>query len=189
MSFLKKILKLFLKEVYILYLRVDVLFLKRNKKTLVFDIDNTLANTWPTLKPEERSKYKNEADRLSSLELLPNAKELVKLVNQKFDQILFLSARDPRCFSITDQWIKSNFKLTNYKLVLVPKASLKIIYWNRLAKISKETVVLDDLSYNHENEEVKFYADEIEMLKKHNSIKYFDFKNINEGLSTIIEKL
>lgn len=189
MKFLKFLIKSLIKEIYSILLRIKVLFLNKTDKTIIFDIDNTLANSWPTLTDEIKANYANEIDRLSNLPLLEGAKELVEYALDNFDRVLFLSARDPRHYNVTMKWIKNNFGNFEVKLVLVPKVNLKVLFWLRLAKLSNKITVVDDLSYNHENDFVRFYLDEINLLRKHDKINYYDFNDIQNGLRNIKNKI
>ena len=186
LNFLKRIIKRVLLILYQLFLQFDPYFFQKNKKTIIFDIDNTLANTWPTL---VKSAFKNEKERLLSLELIEGAKELVEFSIKNYDQILFLSARNPIHYITTKKWIINNFGDFSFKLRLVPNASLKIIYWGYLSKISKKIVVLDDLSYNHENDNIKYYKNEIMYLDLNERIEYYNFTEIKKGLSSIKKKI
>ncbi|AOR26756.1 hypothetical protein FORMA_16060 [Formosa sp. Hel3_A1_48] len=189
MNWLKHKLRKLLIICYNFLLIIDVQFIKKNKSTIVLDIDNTLADTWPTLKNENINNFSNEKHRISSLNLINGAFDLVKYSSKKFDQIIFLSARNPAHYFITKKWIDSNFKKISYKLRLVPNVNLKQIYWEKIIKISNETVIIDDLSYNHENNDTKFYNNEINYLQSNSSIKYFGYADICDGLSNIQNKI
>ena len=78
MSWLKHKLKKLIIICYNFLLIVDVQFIKKNKSTIIFDIDNTLADTWPTLKYENINNFSNEKQRIMSLSLINGAFDLVK---------------------------------------------------------------------------------------------------------------
>ena len=65
---------------------------------------------------------------------------------------------------------------------------MKIGYWKKLSKQNK-LVVIDDLSYNHENNNIKFYKPEIDYLSNNNNIKYFGYHDVLTGLNKISNKL
>ena len=189
MNYIKYIFNKLFRLIYLFFLRIDILFLKKNNETIVYDIDNTLANTWPTIQTKTKASFSNERNRLSSLKLVPHAKDLVNYSKSNFGQIIFLTARNPKYYFITKKWLKKKFGDMKFKLILVPNVNLKINYWNKLHKLSNRLVVLDDLSYNHENNLIKFYNNEINFLKSKKNIEYFDYDHIKKGLDYIKRKL
>ena len=59
-------------------------------------------------------------------------------------------------------------------LILVPNANDKFYFINKLRENLYCVEFYDDLSYNHENGEIKFYDDLIDKINKL-GIKYYDF--------------
>ena len=189
MNYLKTVIKRLIKYCFNIVVLIDLRLLRKNKNTIVFDIDNTLADTWQSLKPENIINFRNEKERMLSLSLINGANDLVTYSSTKFDQIIFLSARNPLLYFATKKWIDINFGLDDYKLRLVPNVNMKQNYWKKIIQISSETVIIDDLSFNHENNKVKFYNNEIKFLTSFSSIKYFGYNDIKDGLSNIQNKL
>jgi len=179
--FIKKIVFIF----YFLIYRLDLILIPKNKNIIVFDIDNTLANTWPSLKSSMAS---NQYDFYRRLPLINDAKYLVEESQLKGYSIFFLSARDPRYWLSTKFWLSDKFNITSFSLRLVPNVKMKIGYWKKLSKQNK-LVVIDDLSYNHENNNIKFYKPEIDYLSNNNNIKYFGYHDVLTGLNKISNKL
>ena len=127
----------------------------------------------------------NQYDFYRSLPLIKNAKDLVEESQLKGYFIFFLSARDPRYWISTKFWLNDKFNITTFSLRLVPIVKMKIGYWKKLSKHNK-LVVIDDLSYNHENDNIKFYQSEIDYLINNNNIEYFGYHEIVTGLNKII---
>ena len=72
------------------------------------------------------------------------------------------------------------------RLILVKETNLKInILKSIISKNEKEKIrLIDDLSYNHENGEVKFYEKVISFCKKNKHIIYFD-KEIIDSINLL----
>ena len=137
-------------------------------RIVVFDIDNTIGNTWPTLNRE----YKSETRRYMNIEIFPRVRKILEsYVAAKF-HVVFLSARPYRSFYITNKWLKKN-GISHYTLILVPTAQYKIEY---LSIINRETDYFDDLSWNHENGHVRFYDDVIDEVKRMRFVKHYDYE-------------
>lgn len=158
------------------------LFKKHIKKTpetiIICDIDNSIANTWPQWKnPTIKAKtfYKNIPPLAKSINFV---KELCSKNNLS---IIFISARPYNELSNTKTWVKLYFGADNL-VFLVKNASDKLWYYKTLIEKGKDFIVFDDLSYNHENGDVKYYTEITQFLKK-NDIEHFDYKfikNLNE---------
>ena len=133
----------------------------RGEAIVVLDIDNTLADSWPSfLRP-----YRSHRDRLARLDVLPNVKEVAH------DQplldgatILYLSHRNLWEWPVTYRWLGGHgFAVRPDRLVLVPDAASKLRHLRRLARHHRVTV-WDDLSFGHETGSVTFYTDVIDAL-------------------------
>jgi|TARA_B100001939_G_scaffold347176_1_gene367969 hypothetical protein len=154
-------------------------------KTYIFDIDNTLCNTWPTLKSNKSYslRFFSEAWRVS---FVPSFKSMIIGVENRMkrgnSEVFFLSARH---WSL---WIFTYFYLIRHvgffsphRLILVPKATAKIkIFDNFLNSLDGLLIVIDDLSYNTENGETLFYLEVINYLKsKAGRIRYIGKNKID----------
>jgi hypothetical protein len=130
---------------------LDLLRFKNFQKVYVFDIDNTLTRS--TLgKP---LNFHTPDPRFSTINF---AKELI----QKGNLVLFLSARSFRLYEITKLWLnKYGLKISkNQPLYLVNSPKEKIKFLKKLIEWNEDVVFIDDLSYNYENGEVKYYLEE-----------------------------
>jgi hypothetical protein len=137
-------------------------------RIVVFDIDNTIGDTWPTLNRD----YESESCRYLNIDVFPSVRKLLESYVAAGFHIVFLSARPFRSFYITKKWLKEN-DITCYTLILVPTAQCKLKY---LSSISRETDYFDDLSWNHENGDVRFYTDVIDEVKRMRFVKHYDYE-------------
>ena len=93
---------------------------------VIFDIDNTIANTWPSF----GENYQNESERLFELKIFDNMFLMIKNYYNNTDaKLIFLTARDYRYFSVTKKWLKKHDIYDN-NLFMVSKPSEKIILLN-----------------------------------------------------------
>lgn len=129
----------------------------KNHDTLyVIDIDNTLTIS----KLNDSINHKNPTPRLELISYL--------LSQDKNMPMIFLSARDFRLFNDTFKWLEK-YQLIQHpnQLFLVKKAKYKIKYLNILvANQNKQIIYIDDLSFNHENGEVKHYEAIINSIRE-----------------------
>lgn len=140
----------------------------------IIDIDNTIADTWPTLisKKNDFLRYEN----------LPVFHKMINLLKFKMEDkkifFLFLSARNPMYFYVTKKWLKKNgFYPSN--LILVPTAKDKLNIIKAIPKY-KNIYIYDDLSFNHENGEVKFYTEIINEINNMKNVNYFDYNYLKQ---------
>ena len=133
----------------------------RGDRIVVLDIDNTIADAWPSfLQP-----YDSQRSRLASLEVLPNVKAVAH--DAPRDQgatIVYLSHRNLWEWPVTYRWLGAHgFSVRPGRLLLVPSAAAKVPYLRRLAR-GRDVTFWDDLSRGHETGEIEFYAEVIELL-------------------------
>lgn len=147
------------------------ILLKDNSELVIFDIDNTVANSWVTF----QEGHPSEADRLQSIKPFANMVGLVNDYHARGIRIVFLSARPYSSYSLTHKWLTDyNFRF-DY-LFLVPKAKDKLFFLRSLG--SRRTTYYDDLSYHHEHGEIKYYSAVINSVKQMHNIKYFGYEDI-----------
>jgi hypothetical protein len=152
----------------------DRLVSAKSKQILLLDIDNTLADTWPTLNQE----WNSESDRLSKLNPFePVISYLLKSYCPNQYQWVFLSSRNYLSHLVTINWLKKNNLPAGWKnVILVQSPMEKIDLINKYAK--NKIVYFDDLSYNHENGKIKFYEEEIELLKLNGNVEHHGYNEI-----------
>jgi hypothetical protein len=151
-----------------------VLFVASKKKFVFVDIDNTIANTWPYL------------DKAIPLDVVykdvPPFLQMVNLIkNIEFDKdnlVVFLSARNPRYYKITRNWLFQN-GLRSFLLLLVPSVENKITVI-KLVSRKKVVVLFDDLSFNHEAGDIKYYEGIIHDINQMENVKYYDYKFLKD---------
>jgi len=140
-------------------------------KTYVFDIDNTICDTWPTLDRiyvPRAFKFFCECWRVSFIPPFPKMINCVRArISRSHCEVYFLSARH---WSL---WLPTYFYLIRcigffkpWRLILVPHAIAKIAQIEMVIKISENHVtVIDDLSYNSEKGETLYYFEVIYFLE------------------------
>ncbi len=146
------------------------------KRYLYFiDIDNTLADTYPSL----LKQHPSERERLLNL---PPHNNMIRILKNSFNakrKYVFISARSYKQYFTTVEWLKKQglpANLLNTIIVKTPQLKISLIqnYY-----VKGKTIVIDDLTYNHEHGIVKYYQQEIDMLQK------LKLKHI--GYSTILK--
>lgn len=143
--------------------------LKDYDKIYVFDIDNTLTKSI-------LNAPINHISPIPNLGMISYVKSLIA-VNKK---VIYLSARDFRLFHNTLEWLRG-FEIldcNSNNLFLVKSSMSKIEYLQILIKSNKEVEFVDDLSYNYEHGEVKYYDDTLQEINNLSLIfKGIDFIN------------
>jgi len=122
--------------------------IKDNQKVYVFDIDNTLTVS-------EMNAPLNHVSPRPRKGMITYAQNMIATEAK----IIYLSARNFKLFDTTLDWLKKHniFKPSENDLFLVNSSISKIEYLEFLIQNNESIVFIDDLSYNYENGEVKFY--------------------------------
>lgn len=152
-----------------------------DKQLYVFDIDNTIGDTYPTL----NQTYSSEKERLLSIPVFPRIKNLLSgLLQSKSRKVIFLTSRSYLAWRTTHEWLLLNgihAALTD--VIIVSSPAQKIEFLNKILPRKRPVTFIDDLSWNHEKGEVKFYSSEIELISGlplryvgYNTIKRFNSK-------------
>lgn len=123
------------------------------------DIDNTLADTWPSLR---ELVYDKEQDRYRSLSVFLGMRKLI-VSKRELAKVIFISARSFLSYRTTGQWLRS-CGLEGCELILVAHAADKMYYIKTLISKGFSVVYIDDLSYNHEHGEMKLYDELIQEI-------------------------
>ncbi|WP_449440724.1 hypothetical protein [Pedobacter steynii] len=137
------------------------------------DIDNTLADTWPSL---QQYVYRSESHRYESLSIFIGMRKFLLDKTKSKKRIIFISARSYLDYFSTRKWLSAN-GLNPHCIILVRRAEDKLDYINELLNKGISTIYIDDLSYGHEFGEMKLYEKVISKLKKL-PIKYLGVKEI-----------
>jgi len=167
---LKKILKYFYFFVYQKYFEFKFIkIFKEYNEIYIFDIDNTIADTWPSF----LLGYSSLNERLSGLAIFYNMRNFILKLKKQNKKIIYLTARPYKTYNLTFSWLKSNGLIENKKdLILVSEPAEKVSLLKKLERENNIVHYYDDMSYNHENGEVKYYINEIDKIKKLKNIKY-----------------
>jgi len=146
-----------------------------DKKDTVYliDIDNTLADTWPSL---QNYVYRNENHRYGSLSIFLGMRNFVldKMSAEKC--VVFISARGYLDYYSTRKWLSGNGLRSN-NIILVNRVEDKLTYIKESLNRGMAVVYVDDLSYGHEYGEVRLYEKMIIKLKEL-PVEYLGVKEI-----------
>lgn len=145
---------------------------QRNKVYLV-DIDNTLADTWPSL---QNYVYRNENHRYGSLSIFIGMRNYILDKIKDQEKVVFISARSYLDYFSTHKWLSDN-GLKTYNVILVSRAEDKLAYIQELLHREIAVVYIDDLSYGHEYGEVRLY-DKIILKLNALPVEYLGVKEI-----------
>lgn len=146
-----------------------------NRSLYIFDIDNTIGNTHPTL----TRQYQSETERLLSISVFPRMKKLVNSVlNSPSRKVIFLTSRSYLTWGPTHQWLVQNgIDVAKSDVIIVSSPAQKTDFIKKILPRNKPVTFIDDLSYNHENGQVKFYDTEIQLISGL-SLRYIGYKTI-----------
>ena len=166
-------IRLFRILISILFRYYFIIILKKsNNQIFICDIDNTIFNTWI-----EWKKSKDYSFVFSNTKPLTNSINFVKKnIKDNNKNLIFLTVRPLNQYLKTLTSIKKIFG-NNNKVIILKNVDEKLWYYNYLLKNEKSFLVFDDLSYNHENGEVKYYDKLINFLKN-NNVKHYDYSFI-----------
>jgi FMN phosphatase YigB (HAD superfamily) len=144
--------------------------LRKFDEVVIFDLDNTLLDTYPLL------NFMDLCDVFRKVKTHPGMMNLFNKYLEKEVFLFILSSRKMKFYGITNQYLNQNLN-TKVPFYLVSEPFKKIKFLKFSASYFKRVTLYDDLSYNHENGEVKFYDEIINEIKKL-SISYFDYEEI-----------
>ncbi len=144
--------------------------LKNFDEVIIFDLDNTLVDTYPLLNLMKLN------DVFRSVKTHSGMINLFHEFSEKEVSLFILSSRKINFYRITNQYLKQNIT-TKVPFYLVSEPLKKIKFLKYSVSCFKKVTLYDDLSYNHENGEVKFYHEIIDELKKL-PISYFGYWEI-----------
>jgi hypothetical protein len=149
----------------------------------VFDLDNTIVNTWYGYNLDEGApKFLSFFSIYKKAKAYPEMINLINSINSNNNIVIFLTARNSIFFRSTKIWLENQLSIDNYNLILVNSASRKLRILESLSKMGKVNYY-DDLSYGHEFGKVVFYEKMIKQVKAL-PIQYFDYEYISKFNST-----
>lgn len=171
---IKSVFHSFLLKINLLHFRIFQLSNKKSK-IIFIDIDNTIANTAGFIKKN------NIFDSKNAMSISP-LNGTIDFINQNFSdyKFIFLSHRSVLIYQTTKKWLVHNdIWKTGSHLYLVSNAVDKIKFFKLCLKIIPNPVIIDDISYGHENGEVKTYS-KIDQFIKKNNIDHYGKDFIND---------
>ena len=131
------------------YFRIFFFVYRRfsGKKVAVFDLDNTLFDTWPLRRPGQ-----TEDAIYRDVKPFPRVVELVSSLRSAGHNILFITSRRYRYYPATIRSLMRLFPVaTACSTILVEKAGHKLFFLRSLLSEKKTVLYYDDLSHNHEH--------------------------------------
>jgi hypothetical protein len=139
-------------------------------EVVIFDLDNTLIDTYPLL------NHMPLREVFSNAVIHPNMMKILNDLSGKGVYVYILTSRKFQFYGVTKKYLSKNlnFKVPFY-LVSEPIKKLKFVKYSSI--VFNKVSYYDDLSYNHENGEVKFYLDVIGEIKKL-PVSYFGYDEI-----------
>jgi hypothetical protein len=136
----------------------------------VVDIDNTIADTWRTLTPQYRTKFASEQERILTIPPLAGMKGRFDGLTPQ-TRVVFLSARTYWSAWVTKKWLAQHgFSKPDSVMVLVEHPKDKVALLRKVLEKNRtpqyKITFFDDLSYNHENDDIRFYEPEIADIQR-----------------------
>lgn len=139
----------------------------RNSKLVIFDIDNTICDTWPLFL---NTKLVNN-ERWQSVTPYERITNLLLSYHLEGFEVIYLTARPWSSYFITKRWLKK-FNLPLKNIITTLRAENKIYF---LKVLRQDFIYYDDLSHNAERGQVKFYEDVINFVKQKENITYYGY--------------
>ncbi len=170
---MKILLKLILKLFY--HLRFYRIISNTIKPIVIIDIDNTIADTWPTINEIWDNTFERHINLKPLLPVIGYIKS--NYPNSKF-QWIFLTSRNYYLHNTTRKWLMKSSMFVERNIILVQSPSEKIDLFKKY--LNKSFVYFDDLSYNHENNKVLFYEDALQYIKSRGDIIYFGYSDLEK---------
>lgn len=170
MLFIRSELSLVVSSLFLLSLQVSS---PQRKKLNNFDVDNTRADTWPSYLLPFPSFWK----RLYAILPFPAVSRLVREKNRSGEPVVFFAARGYRYYWVIMQWLEKQ-GIFRWNLFLVRTSQEKVELVKLACRFFKAVELYDDISYNHEKGEVKFYDDCIQELQKIPNLAYHGYSEL-----------
>lgn len=152
-------------KVYKLTHNIQLFCTLRNAKRslIIYDIDNTIADTWRQLGSSKNDPKKIYRNLLFFPSMLKRIQDDYKIPSNR---ILFFTVRPIGTWLITLRWLISHkLPVKWHDLFFFSSPTHKIDLLESLVKRGYEIIFIDDLSYNHENGNVLFFVEEIKRVQ------------------------
>jgi len=163
---LKQLIVNYLYKFLVYYRRLD-----KSKTIYIYDIDNTIAKT------HEFSNFNGVLDKnnVGMLDYYRNMTKKVILNYNNNDLVYFFSVRPIKLWPDTLKWLRNiRINVKSNELFFFQSPMHKVNFIKYLCDKGFTITFYDDMSYNHENNKVLFYQNEIDILKKM-PIEFFDY--------------
>lgn len=154
-----------------------------NSKIFLVDIDNTLGDSWHSLK---LTIWQNENERLKYLAIFLGMRKMLKdIMCQEKTFIIYFTARNLFSRNVTINWLQNNgLPVKNNNLVITRIATWKIDFLKKINLANYNITYIDDLSHKHEKGEIVFFTKEIAEInlleqKFPQNFTYINAKQIN----------
>lgn len=153
--------------------------ISKESNLVIFDIDNTITCTWPSLLVE----YTNERQRILSLAVNINCFAYLKeMLCRENCNVFFLSHRSFKIKPYTIDWFSSILGIdVKENVFFTSSPEMKLNYLDFASSKINVVEFIDDLSFNHEKGSRLVYDDVISKIK---GMKKVDYRGIDflEGL-------
>jgi hypothetical protein len=140
-------------------IRMKLVKVEKDKRVYLVDLDNTLADTWPTL----NLKFSHERDRLLAIKPFKAMRYYVNNLFNEGNYVVIISYRSIINYNVSRTWLRQN-KISYNLLVIVDDPTKKVELLEKIYK-NYQIVFIDDLSYNHENGTIEVYYRILERIK------------------------
>lgn len=148
----------------------------RKKSIYIFDLDNTLADTFSTL----IHRNPNELERLENIVPFERMCALANKINNSPSRCVFvLTARQYSTEKITQNWVaNAGISIVPTSVFIVLSAMQKVWLLKIVAPFCHQITFIDDMSFMNSNGEIEFYEKEVAALPK--KIRYIGNENIRK---------
>jgi len=167
------IAKMFFTLIFLLVIRTS-----RKKRLFIFDIDNTIADSWPSLLI---SDWHDQNHRIRSLGIFLKMRRLILALKiSPSNQILYMTARSNFSWIATCNWLNSvgiEADLTSVIITRTPDDKLDL-----LKLINRKAYYIDDLSLGQETGTTIVRTDLIAQIEEL-PLQYFGKKDIDQFIS------
>lgn len=155
---------------------INIKSIDKSKTVYIYDIDNTIAKT------HECEFFNGILDK-TNVKRLKNYKKITEKIINNYsnnDNVFFFSVRPLRLWINTLEWLKKiGIDVKMSELFFFHSPMHKVNFIKYMCNKGYKIVFYDDMSYNHENNNILFYEKEIKILKKMN-IKFYDYNYIQK---------
>jgi len=156
-----------------------VVSLSDKKKIVFLDIDNTIADTWPSLSNKAPS-YPSDNTRLAGLKPLWGSLHFIDGEFPSEFMRVYLTHRPYRSILVTLKWLRKYARLRPGDFVFFVQHPVeKLQFFQSVANSGQfsDIVIMDDLSHSHERGQVLFYEDILTAIAKR-GFRYIGYDQI-----------